>query len=684
MHSGEIPRCTDLSSCTVFGPAPGSGQSGYLPNVAVTALGMFNDTSGNKWLRASTYGRGVWQFPLVIVPDFYLSVSNTPMTEYAGQQPALFDGSAVALGGYNFQVTLNCIPGATAPPPTCSVAPGSLTPTAYPPGTVFHVTASGAVQDYSFLVQGTDPHNVVRTAPITLNVVDFNLTAPSPSSIKVGPDAISGPVNFQVTAAGSFIDTVNLSCVIPSQLAGASCNFQPSDGVNPLAGKPVAVVLTINTSTNQAAGTGTILINGSVANGYTKTQSLSVTVTQDYVLAISNPVLQANVNAFPVDFKGTLTSLNGYSSAVNLSCGAGATEAPPTCSAAPTPVTPSAAGAPFTVAVASNQCSPSNTPPHTPYRFNIVSQGTDSLKTSHNFPVSFTATSPSQDDYTLEISDSPQTAPVNRTATFHGTLMGTLCYNYAVKLSCGSGAPSSCVPSPATLTPTVSGVPFTVAVSGDVAATYNFEIAAVGTDPNATTHSFLASFTSTGGGSPPRFSFTITPSSSLQSLPAGQPAVFDLEVKPSSGTFPGNVALSNSNNCPPLSMCSLSATQVAKGSGATHVTFTIATTAPILGARNAARAPGLPIYALWLSLPRLVIVFGGLGWRRELKKGIAIAPLMVIVSLLWLQVACGGSLQGNGGGNGQAGTPAGTYTMTVSGNMPTLSQQNAEVELTVN
>ena len=44
-----------------MGPTPNAagGSVGFLPNVAVTALALFN-SGGEKLLRASTYGRGVW------------------------------------------------------------------------------------------------------------------------------------------------------------------------------------------------------------------------------------------------------------------------------------------------------------------------------------------------------------------------------------------------------------------------------------------------------------------------------------------------------------------------------------------------------------------------------------------------------------------------------------------------
>src|SRR5271167_3835855 len=74
-----------------LGPPPNSGQAGYLPNVAVTALGIFTRSDSSKLLRASTYGRGVWEFPLT--PDFSVSISNTPIVVFAGQVPPVFNGS---------------------------------------------------------------------------------------------------------------------------------------------------------------------------------------------------------------------------------------------------------------------------------------------------------------------------------------------------------------------------------------------------------------------------------------------------------------------------------------------------------------------------------------------------------------------------------------------------------------
>jgi len=659
------------------GPMPNSGQAGYLPNVAVTALGIFTQSDSAKLLRASTYGRGVWEFPLT--PDFSLSITNTPITIFAGQVPPVFTGSITGLGGYASQVNLSCNPAST-----CSVMPTYVNPPAPPPGTPLTATviASSTPGDYTFDLHGagTDSNRITNDAAFTLKVVDFNLTAPSPASITVAPSSTSGPVLFQVTGQGSFSDTVNLSCGnLPS---GATCNFylnnQPVTSVNPTASSPAAVTLTVSTKSSAMAGTFPITISGSVTNGPTKTQSLSLTITLDYSLAISNPSLQAYVNS-TVNFNGTLTSLNGYNSAVNVSCGKGA---PPTCSAAPASVVPSTSGAPFIVTVGSAVCGT--------YNFNIEATGTDALATSHQFPVTFTST-PAQNtpiNYTLEVTNSPQTASVDTIATFDGTLTGTTCYIYPVSLSCGSGGPPSCQATPASVTPTVSGATFSVEVSSHLAQTYNFNIATVGTDANKIAHSILVAFTATGGGSGPGSGFTITPNPSIESLPAGQPAIYDLDVAPTptGGKFPNNVVLAYSNNCPPLSTCTLSATQVGRGSGDTHVTFTITTTAPVIAKTRPAHHLRPFMYALWLSLPGLIIVLSRRGQRREHRKRLELFLLLTLaIPGVWVEIACGSGLQGNGnGGNGQAGTPSGTYTMTVSATMSGLPAVTAPLTLTVN
>ena len=110
---GVFSSSTVTPNWTELGPAPISGMAGYLPNVAVTALRLFN-FGGSKKLRASTYGRGIWEFTLG--PDFQVSFSSNSLTAFVGQT-AVFNGTLTALNGYASRVDLSC---AAPKPPICS------------------------------------------------------------------------------------------------------------------------------------------------------------------------------------------------------------------------------------------------------------------------------------------------------------------------------------------------------------------------------------------------------------------------------------------------------------------------------------------------------------------------------------------------------------------------------------
>lgn len=663
---GVFSSPTASANWSEVGPAPGTGEAGYLPNVAVTALRMFNDGT-DKWLRAATYGRGVWQFSLLTTPDYVFSISNTPQTVFAGTQ-AVFDGTIYSLDGYNSSVQLSCQNGVTAPPPTCTVNPSSIIPTLA--GAPFTVTTSGPDGTYTFNLQGVgnDPNGITHESSLTLNVVDFNLTAPSPSSLTVGPGQTSNPVKFQVTAAGPFNDTVTLSCSgLPT---GAACNFQPASTVNPTSTQPVSVTLTVGTQANTPAGTFPVSIQGSVANGPTKTQTLSLTVTLDYSLTVSNSPLSAYENTLAV-FNGQLTSLNGYNSPVDVSCGSGA---PPTCTVAPAVVTPTSTGAPFTVTVSSNRCGQ--------YNFNINAKGTDLLGTSHSTAVQFTSNSLAAPDYTLEIGNSPLTVTVNTPAVFDGALYATACYTSAVQLSCGSGAPPKCSTSPSVLVPTVAGAPFTVTVISGQATTYNFDISGQGTDPLQIQHAALVSFTTTVAASGSEFSLTNV--SGPESVAAGSTATFTLQLAPANGSFPDDVTLRYSS-CPPLSTCALSQTQVSAGKGLTTITFTVQTAAPII-AENRARPSRTKLpYALWLFCPGLIFAVGR-GCHTRRKNKCIFLSLLLLLTLSVGMISCGSGLQGGSTAAAEPGTPAGVYGITVSAAMnsaPGAPSQSTYITLTV-
>lgn len=422
---GVFASSTGNPNWTEVGPA--SGQAGFLPNVAITSLQLFN-SGGSKRLRAGTYGRGVWEFNLVTTPDFQISVANNQQTVFAGQS-ATFNGAVYALNGYANSVNLSCTAGNTAVPQSCSLSPTMVTP--MPQGAAFTLTASDVAGDYFFNVQasGTDFATITHTAPVVLHVVDFGLSMPTPTAITLAPGASSVPITLTVTAAGAFAQTVSLSC--GSLPAGITCQFQPASA-SPTAGNPVPVALTVSASSTAALGTSQVTVQATTTGASPKTQPLSVTIGSlpDYAVTVSNSSLSAQVNA-TATFDGVVTAVNGYSSSVNLSCGSGA---PPTCTVTPSAIVPSASGAQFTLTVSSSTSQA--------YSFNLNAVGTDTATTTHSVALSFSAMPNAS--FNFSMSATPPTVAVARggTAVFSVTVTPSPGnFPNAVSLAC-SGLPS--------------------------------------------------------------------------------------------------------------------------------------------------------------------------------------------------------------------------------------------------
>jgi hypothetical protein len=520
--------------------APSVGQQGILPNVAVTALALFN--SGNlKRLRAATYGRGIWEWNLVTAPDYQIYVPNSPITVFAGQT-ATFNGTMYALNGYNSNVNLTCAIGDTVAPQNCSAVPTPLLP--IPAGTDFQVNANGTAGDYVFSLHavGSDPSALTVDFSLTLHIVDFTLSAPAPASISVIPGNTTAPVSLLVSGLGSFAGMVTLSCSgLP---AGASCQFQPSNSVNLATGNPAPVTLTLNTTSNTPLGMSQITIIASTPGSPDKTQPLTLTVgaAPDYSLTIANPSLTANVNS-PAVFTGTLTSINGYASPVSLTC--------------------------------------------------------------------------------------------------------------------GSGAPPSCLISPASVTPAISGTAFTVTVSSSISQAYSFNITGIGTDLAAITHSAAVNFTALPVQS---FDFTLSATPPSVTVSAGkQFALYTLGVSPTTGTFPSSVTFTCSK-LPALTTCAFIPLQVSAGRADSVITLTISTTAAIPRSAKV-------VAFLTMTLPLVGVLWIGQRRRAQgtaLQKYRRTIAVVVLVFGVLICASCGGGLQGGGGGNGSPGTLPGRDTITIT------------------
>ena len=413
---------------------PDSGQPRFLPNVAVTALQIFN-AGGVRKLRAATYGRGIWEFDLGTTPDFQIAMSSSSAVVFVGQN-AIFDGVLYSQAGYSDNVSLTCVSAGTPPPQSCSASPAVLTPSAG--GSAFTISAGAAAGDYAFNLQaiGADPGATMHVVPLSLQVVNFDLGTPTPAMVGVAAGAKSAPISVVVSAAGPFSGAVTLACSGLPQ--GASCNFQPAS-VSPTASAPAPVNLILSTSPTTPVGNYSIPIDATTSGGPTRTQGLSlvVTATPDFTLNVGNPNLTAEVNT-TVSFAGTITGVNGYNSAIALSCGLGA---PPSCTPKPASIQPASATN-FTVEVSSGVSQS--------YNFNVNAVGSDSASITHSFAVTFTSTPHENFDFVMGATPASNSVAAGRTALFTLALdPGSVAFPTDVSVAC-SGLPAltSCAFSP--------------------------------------------------------------------------------------------------------------------------------------------------------------------------------------------------------------------------------------------
>ncbi len=127
--------------------------------------------------------------------------------------------------------------------------------------------------------------------------------------------------------------------------------------------------------------------------------------------------------------------------------------------------------------------------------------------------------------------------------------------------------------------------------------------------------------------------------------------------------------------------CSINPNSIMPG---TPATLTVNTTAPTARAMASSAGSGM-FYALCLPLIALVVTGAGFGSKQKsMKRKLAAAALTgLLFAGLIFQVACGGG-SSTGGGGGSKGTPAGTYTITVTGTYATGSLvHNTPTTLTV-
>lgn len=158
--------------------------------------------------------------------------------------------------------------------------------------------------------------------------------------------------------------------------------------------------------------------------------------------------------------------------------------------------------------------------------------------------------------------------------------------------------------------------------------------------------------------------FTITgPSTTSQSVSAGQSAKFVLSLAPAA-SFSSTVALgcAIAPVASPAPTCALSSASVQlSGTAPQTVDVTIGTTAPVTTNAQTALRAGLPV----ASLPLLLLL------RRRSRKRISMLAALLMVAAIASLTGCGtGGM--SSGSRTTPGTPAGTYTITVTATSGTL------------
>jgi len=504
----------------------------------------------------------------------------------------------------------------------------------------------------------------LRAATYGRGIWEWNLITAPDFQINVGNNPVTifaaqtASFNGTISALNGYNSNVNLSCAAGATHLPQNCAASPPS-VPP---GPTGANFAVNASD----------VAGDYAFNLHAVGTDPATVTHDFLLtlhivdfALSTPApstvtVTPGNSSVPISF--SVSAAGSFNGAVTLSCsnlpnGAGCQFQPST------PVSPTNANP---VSISLNIVTALSTPRGTfPITITAATPGTLAKTQSLTLVVS------ASPDYTLGIANPSLTTSVNSSAQFNGVLAAINGYASTVAISCATGAPPTCRVNPASATPSSAGTPFVVTVSGSISQAYTFNITGVGSDPVAVTHSEAVTFTAMPSQT---FDFTMGITPATASVPAGQPSIFSLVVSPTTGSFPNNVSFSCSK-LPALTTCGFNPTQVGSGSENSAVTFTLATTAPVPASRSfiiATFFSAFPLAGLiFLKHPKVLNVLR--------RRALAILALALTMGLL----SCGGGLQGNGGASGSPGTPAGTYTITVTATCGSVVH-TAQVSLTVN
>jgi uncharacterized membrane protein len=560
---GVFATSTGTASWIEVGPPPGSNNPGFLPNVAVTALHIF-DPGVARRLRVSTYGRGMWE-----LAGFNLSrpipavvTVGTPSTS----SPVMLQLTATAFSG---TVNLFCTVPAWV---QCAFANGASTlSVGLSPANPFTVmltvstTADAPSGPFPVAVHAAAPGNTTETQNLLVTVTGgfgFSIANGSGSQTIIAGQAATYNLNV-APSSGTFPNPVMLSCSgLPIQSA---CTFSP--GTVPASSGRTKVVLTVATQGGTPPGTySTVTVTGT--SGFVNASAqLTLVVQSAFTFSLSNFGPSAIIAGSSAKYDITVTPSGGtFPNPVALTflgCPLGTT-----CTFDNATI---AAGSGITdvFLTVATTAYPNGTPPG-PYSITVV--GTSASETSNTVvaftvqaaPFSFSMSSSgpatievgSSAKYDITITPSGSAFPNPAVLSITGCPSATTCSLNSMLVSAGSGATDVFL-----TVSTTSGTPpgsYKITVTGTSGA----QIA-------TTVISFIVHSNT--------FSFSMN-SSGPATIAAGSSGKYDITLTPSTGTFPNPVAL-GFTGCPTSANCSLDNSTVGAGSGTTDVFLTVATAA---------------------------------------------------------------------------------------------------------